>query len=140
DGKPSHLGAPTSWSTVSSAGIAREAGRSFPRELQDRVRPRNKGTSAMSVPPMEPAAATPPASAKSAETTWDAAIARYARLVYSVPLRFGLSRADADDVFQATWLVAVRKSALPPAADRIVRWLVSIASWEARAVMRRRRP
>src|SRR5437870_8088110 len=32
---------------------------------------------------------------------WEALIMRYRRLIYSVPVRFGFSSADAADVFQA---------------------------------------
>lgn len=71
---------------------------------------------------------------------WEAAIERYARLVYSIPLRFGLSREDAEDVFQSTILTAMRREPVPPPEDRIVRWFASIASWETRGVLRKRRP
>jgi RNA polymerase sigma factor (sigma-70 family) len=71
---------------------------------------------------------------------WDAVVRRYARLVYSIPLRFGLRRQDADDVFQATFLTAVRRSAAPPPPERLVAWLASIACWETRNLLRRRVP
>ncbi len=71
---------------------------------------------------------------------WDELFTRYARLIYSVPLGYGLSRDDADDVFQSTCLVAVRKAASLPDAGGVVRWLASIASWESRRVLRRRTP
>jgi RNA polymerase sigma factor (sigma-70 family) len=73
-------------------------------------------------------------------SAWAAAVERYARLVYSIPLRFGLSREDADDVFQSTILTAMRREPAPPPPERIVRWLASIASWETRAVLRKRKP
>ncbi len=83
-------------------------------------------------------AATPPAQSVSAN--WAAAIERYARLIHSIPLRFGVSREDAEDVFQSTVLTAMRRETVPPSEDRIVRWLASIASWETRNLLRKRAP
>jgi RNA polymerase sigma factor (sigma-70 family) len=71
---------------------------------------------------------------------WERAIGRYARLVYSIPRRYGLSAQDAEDVFQSTMLTAMRREPAPPPEDRIVRFLASIASWETRGLLRRRRP
>lgn len=85
-------------------------------------------------------AGTTAASAEPATQAWERVIERYARLVFSIPLRFGLSRDDAEDVFQSTMLTAMRREPVPPPQDRIVRWLASIASWETRAVLRRRAP
>ena len=82
----------------------------------------------------EPLTAAPPG------FTWEAAIERYARLIHSIPLRFGLSRDDAEDVFQSTILTAMRRERVPPSQDRIVRWLASIASWETRNLLRKRSP
>jgi len=31
---------------------------------------------------------------------WDALLVRYQRLIYSIPLRYGLSEHDANDIFQ----------------------------------------
>jgi RNA polymerase sigma factor (sigma-70 family) len=83
---------------------------------------------------------TGPLAADAASATWEAAIVRYARLIHSIPLRFGLSRDDAEDVFQSTILTAMRRERVPPSEDRIVRWLASIASWETRNVLRKRSP
>jgi RNA polymerase sigma factor (sigma-70 family) len=84
--------------------------------------------------PPEPQIAVPQ------DLTWEAAIQRYARLIHSIPLRFGLSKDDAEDVFQSTILTAMRRERVPPSQDRIVRWLASIASWETRNVLRKRAP
>jgi len=81
-----------------------------------------------------------PPTAVPAALSWEAAIERYARLIHAIPLRFGLSRDDAEDVFQSTVLTAMRRERMPPSEDRIVRWLASIASWETRNVLRKRAP
>jgi RNA polymerase sigma factor (sigma-70 family) len=81
-----------------------------------------------------------PPSARSVSASWAAAVERYARLIVSIPLRFGLSREDAEDVLQSTVLTAMRREKLPPSEDRIVRWFASIASWETRNLLRKRAP
>jgi RNA polymerase sigma factor (sigma-70 family) len=78
--------------------------------------------------------------ARSPSSEWERVIERYARLIHSIPLRFGLSRQDAEDVFQSTLLTAMRREPVPPPPERIVRWLASIASWETRNVLRKRAP
>ena len=72
---------------------------------------------------------------------WDLLLRRFGRLVYSVPRRFGLRAEDCDDVFQATWLVAVSRTHPPlDGGDGVmVRWLAAIAAWETRNLMRRRK-
>lgn len=70
---------------------------------------------------------------------WPEICVRYARLVYSIPRRFGLPHGDCDDVYQATWLTAVRRADPPREETHLVRWLAAIASWETRNLMRRRR-
>ncbi len=71
---------------------------------------------------------------------WRDFIGHYSSLIYSIPRRFGLSANDSDDVFQATCLTAVRRRDSLPPPDRLAGWLVSIASWESRRVLRRRSP
>ena len=40
---------------------------------------------------------------------WDALIETYGRLVYSIPRRYGMTDADADDVTQAVFTILLRK-------------------------------
>jgi RNA polymerase sigma factor (sigma-70 family) len=67
-------------------------------------------------------------------------VERYRRVVYSIPRRRGLPPCDCDDVFQATWLTAVRRGDPPGDEAHLVRWLAAIAAWETRGLLRRRRP
>lgn len=77
---------------------------------------------------------------RAVQPDWPVLLERYGRLVYSVPSRFGLGPEDCDDVYQSTWLTAVTRPN-PPTDDNhvMVRWLASIAAWETRNLMRRRR-
>lgn len=66
---------------------------------------------------------------------WDALVARYERLVYTVPLRYGLTQAEADDVFQSVWLALLRHLPTLKQPDRVSAWLVTTArreSWDRR--------
>ena len=38
------------------------------------------------------------------QAAWNALVARYKNLVYSVPVRYGLSPEDSADIFQSVWL------------------------------------
>jgi RNA polymerase sigma factor (sigma-70 family) len=73
------------------------------------------------------------------EAAWEQLIARHERLLYSVARRMGLSRPDAEDVFQRVcirlyhWLPAIREP------DRVASWLVVTASREAIRQSRRAR-
>jgi RNA polymerase sigma factor (sigma-70 family) len=69
--------------------------------------------------------------------SWEMLVNRYAGLVWAVARGFRLSRADAADVSQATWLRLVEH--LPDIRDpsQIGSWLVTTARREALAVLRR---
>ncbi len=61
---------------------------------------------------------------------WDALVERYGRLVYSIPFRWGLSRSDADDVFQIVFTIVYRR--LPSLRNyaQLSAWLITVTSRE----------
>ncbi len=61
---------------------------------------------------------------------WDALVARYERLVYTIPLRYGLSRTEADDVFQTVWLRLLEHLPTLRQPERVAAWLVTTARRE----------
>lgn len=66
---------------------------------------------------------------------WDALVERYERLVYSIPLRYGLPKSESDDVFQAVWLALLRHLDNLKEPERIGAWLAVTtrrACWEKR--------
>lgn len=69
---------------------------------------------------------------------WRALVDRYERLVYSIPLSFGLSREDAADVAQATFgsLLDGIDSITEP--DRLSAWLTTVAKRHSIRVVDRR--
>jgi RNA polymerase sigma factor (sigma-70 family) len=71
---------------------------------------------------------------------WQTMLDRYERLVYSIPLNFGLSHSDADDVAQATFSALIRGLDSITDEDRLGAWLGTVARRQTwRLVERRRR-
>ena len=70
---------------------------------------------------------------------WDALIDRYKRLVYSIPLRAGLTEQDAADVFQTvfTRLFEHLRSMRDP--QGLAAWLITTAKRESWGTLRKRR-
>lgn len=61
---------------------------------------------------------------------WNELVARYERLVFTVPLRYGLPRTEAEDVFQAVWLTLLNHLQALEQPERIGAWLVTTAKRE----------
>lgn len=55
---------------------------------------------------------------------WDEILARFGRLVYSIPRRHRFSDADADDVFQGVMTILFRKLGTIRDRDRLSAWLI----------------
>jgi len=68
---------------------------------------------------------------------WDELIDRYGRLVYSIPKRYGLSAADADDVFQEVFTIVHRRLGSIKDPTRLSAWLITIAHRESCRIGRR---
>jgi RNA polymerase sigma factor (sigma-70 family) len=69
---------------------------------------------------------------------WGALVDRYARLVRSIPRRYGLDDADADDVAQATFIQLHRSLDRLRDAERLSSWLITTAHRESWRIGRRR--
>ena len=65
------------------------------------------------------------------KSAWDELVERYGRLVYSIPRRYGLSPADADDVFQNVFLTAHRSLGTLRDQTRLSAWLITTAHRES---------
>lgn len=66
---------------------------------------------------------------------WDELIARYERLIYTIPLRYGLTASEAEDVFQTTWMALLEKLSTLTEPERVSAWLVTTArraTWDRR--------
>ncbi|MBK8903196.1 MAG: sigma-70 family RNA polymerase sigma factor [Anaerolineaceae bacterium] len=61
---------------------------------------------------------------------WNELVTRYERLVYTVPLRYGLPQAEAEDVFQTVWLALLNHLDALEQPERVAAWLVTTARRE----------
>ncbi|MGH2536516.1 MAG: RNA polymerase sigma factor [Candidatus Promineifilaceae bacterium] len=68
---------------------------------------------------------------------WEALVQRYRRLIYTVPLRSGLSQTEADDVFQSVWLILLRHLDDLNQPERVSAWLVTTTRRETLARRRK---
>jgi RNA polymerase sigma factor (sigma-70 family) len=73
------------------------------------------------------------------QAAWGALIDRYAALIYSIALKYGLSSADAADVFQAVCVTLFEKLDTVRAPRGLAAWLITTSSRQSSAVARRRR-
>ena len=71
---------------------------------------------------------------------WEALLSRYQRLIYSIPIRMGLSPNDAADIFQSVSLKLLRSLATLRDHERISAWLTVTTRrecWQLAALRRR---
>jgi RNA polymerase sigma factor (sigma-70 family) len=61
------------------------------------------------------------------EKAWQALVLRYKRLVYSVPVKWGLSPEDSVDIFQSVWLDCFRQLNSLRTIDGLQPWLIRVA-------------
>ncbi len=72
-------------------------------------------------------------------TAWQQLVARYERLVYSIPLRMGLDREEAADVFQLTFSALIHSLDAIRDESKLGGWLATVARRQSWAVLRRRK-
>lgn len=65
------------------------------------------------------------------QEAWKELVNRYGRLVYSIPRKYGLSAADADDVFQNVFSIAQRRLPTLRNQKTLAAWLITIACRES---------
>lgn len=70
---------------------------------------------------------------------WDTLVARYERLVYSIPLNYGLSRADAEDIAQLTFTYLLEAIGDLRPDSNLGGWLATVARRQTWRMLERRR-
>jgi RNA polymerase sigma factor (sigma-70 family) len=71
---------------------------------------------------------------------WEALIRRYERLIYSVPIRLGMSPEEAVDIFQSVCFILFKKLATLRDHERLYSWLITTTTrecWRTGAQKRR---
>lgn len=74
---------------------------------------------------------------------WQTLVLRYARLVHSVPIRYGLSRSEAEDIGQETFWALAQQVGRIEDPERLGGWLLTTArriSWRVMQQRRREQP
>jgi RNA polymerase sigma factor (sigma-70 family) len=72
------------------------------------------------------------------EAAWAALLARYGRLIYTIPLRFGFSKTVADEIFQETCLILLEGLNTLEDRQRLSSWLMTVT--RRACIQRIRRP
>lgn len=72
-------------------------------------------------------------------SAWETLVARYQRLVYSIPLKARLSADDAADIFQSVWLKLYEKLASLRDYEKLSSWLITTTTREVWRVSARNR-
>ena len=75
---------------------------------------------------------------RSEQAAWDGLIDRYAPLMYSIPLKYGLHEADAADVFQAVCLILLQKLDSVHTPGGLAAWIITATTRECLALVRKR--
>lgn len=70
---------------------------------------------------------------------WEVLLVRYQRLIYSIPLRYGLPEHDANDIFQNVSLLLWENLGQVRDRDRLGAWLVITTRRECWRMMRQRK-
>lgn len=69
---------------------------------------------------------------------WEALLVRYQRLIYSIPLRYGLPAHDADDIFQNVSLLLLENLGRLRDRQRLGAWLATTTRRECWRTLRQR--
>jgi RNA polymerase sigma factor (sigma-70 family) len=64
------------------------------------------------------------------QRAWEELVDRYSRLIYSIPRRYGMSEADADDVHQNVFRILAEKLEQLQDQTRLSSWLITTAHRE----------
>ncbi|HEV2124827.1 MAG TPA: sigma-70 family RNA polymerase sigma factor [Chloroflexota bacterium] len=70
------------------------------------------------------------------QKAWNALIDRYAGLIYSIPLKYGLSEQDCADIFQSVCVTLLEKLGTIRDPDRLPAWLITTTTRQCWAFAR----
>ena len=70
------------------------------------------------------------------QAAWESLVERYQRLIFTIPIRAGLSEEQATDVFQEVFLTLFEKIDAIEQPERIRSWIVTTAKFKTWALVR----
>src|SRR5437763_91643 len=73
------------------------------------------------------------------QLAWNELIDRYAALIYSIPLKYGLGEPDAADVFQSVCITLLEKLGSIRAPQGLAAWIITTTRRQCLAVARQKR-
>src|ERR671922_1066209 len=76
---------------------------------------------------------------KGSSQAWEALLVRYQRLIYSIPMRYGLAEQDANDIFQNVSLLLWENLGRVRDRARLGAWLIITTRRECWRMIRQRR-
>jgi len=65
---------------------------------------------------------------KGSEEAWSALIDKYKNLIFSIPIKYGFSRDEATEIFQAVWLSVLEELSQLREPRALAAWLIQITS------------
>jgi RNA polymerase sigma factor (sigma-70 family) len=76
---------------------------------------------------------------KGEQAAWDALVERYAALIYSIPVKYGFTEADAADVFQSVCVTLLEKLGSVREPRSLAAWIITTTTRQCMAVARQLR-
>jgi len=73
------------------------------------------------------------------DCAWVTLINRYKGLIFSIPFKYGLGRADAEDIFQDVCLLLFQKLSWLRDSSKVSSWLITTTSRECWKLIRKRK-
>src|SRR5689334_24874918 len=65
---------------------------------------------------------------RGSQEAWSALLAKYRNLIYSIPLKYGVSADDANDIFQQTCLQLLRRLEHLRDVQSLPAWLIKVTT------------
>jgi RNA polymerase sigma factor (sigma-70 family) len=62
------------------------------------------------------------------EIAWSELLAKYKNLIFSIPVRYGFSREECSDIFQAVCLDLIQQLAKVREPDALPKWIIQVTS------------
>src|SRR5690242_17193232 len=65
---------------------------------------------------------------KGSEEAWSALIDKYKNLIFSIPIKYGFSRDEATEIFQAVWVSVLQELSQLREPRALAAWLIQMTT------------